>query len=98
MECGAFVFLRAVSLEHSAWIVVLTTVAPEVPDEPEVLEWYRVRRQIELASQRLKSVGEVGNQPKCDPASSRAWVHAKLAWPPGREAATPRCPEAPLEL
>jgi hypothetical protein len=44
----------------------------------EVLEWYRVRWQIELAFKRLKSLGDAGHLPKRDPASSRAWVYGKL--------------------
>ena len=70
--------LREATLEHSAWIVVLTTVEPEVMSDAEVLEWYRVRWQIELAFKRLKSLGDVGHLPKRDAASSRAWVYGKL--------------------
>jgi len=70
--------LNEVTLEHSAWIVVLTTVAPEVLSETEVLEWYRVRWQIELAFKRLKSLGDVGHLPKRNDVSSRAWVYGKL--------------------
>jgi hypothetical protein len=70
--------LRATTLAHSAWIVVLTTVPAEVLTEVEVLEWYRVRWQIELAFKRLKSLGDVGHLPKRDAASSRAWVYGKL--------------------
>ena len=70
--------LREATLEHSAWIVVLTTVEQEVMREVEVLEWYRVRWQIELAFKRLKSLGDVGHLPKRDAASSRAWVYGKL--------------------
>ena len=65
-------------LEHSAWIVVLTTVKQEVLSEIEVLEWYRVRWQIELAFKRLKSLGDVGHLPKHHDGSSRAWVYGKL--------------------
>jgi Transposase DDE domain len=70
--------LREVTLEHSGWIVVLTTVGEEVLSAAEVLEWYRVRWQIELAFKRLKSLGDVGHLPKRDAASSRAWVYGKL--------------------
>ena len=70
--------LREVTLEHSAWIVILTTVGKEVLSDVESLEWYRVRWQIELAFKRLKSLGDVGHLPKHDPASSRAWVYGKL--------------------
>jgi len=70
--------LRDTTLELSAWIVVLTTVEQPVLDDAEVLEWYRVRWQIELAFKRLKSLGDAGHLPKRDPASSRAWVYGKL--------------------
>jgi hypothetical protein len=70
--------LRAATLEHSAWVVVLTTVEPELLSDTDVLEWYRVRWQIELAFKRLKSLGDVGHLPKRDAASSRAWVYGKL--------------------
>lgn len=70
--------LREVTLEHSGWIVVLTTVEETTMSAPEVLEWYRVRWQIELAFKRLKSLGDVGHLPKRDAASSRAWVYGKL--------------------
>ena len=70
--------LRAVTLEHSAWIIVLTTVPEATLPEVEVLEWYRVRWQIELAFKRLKSLGDAGHLPKRDAASSRAWVYGKL--------------------
>ena len=70
--------LREMTLEHSAWIVVLTTVDEAIMSAVEVLQWYRVRWQIELAFKRLKSLGDVGHLPKRDAASSRAWVYGKL--------------------
>ena len=70
--------MREITLEHNAWIVVLTTVDQEILSDVEVLEWYRVRWQIELAFKRLKSLGDVGHLPKHDAASSRAWVYGKL--------------------
>ena len=70
--------LRAATLEHSAWIVVLTTVAEETLADDAVLQWDRVRWQIELAFKRLKSLGDVGHLPKSDARSSRAWVYGKL--------------------
>lgn len=70
--------LMASTLEQNAWIVVLTTIEPETLSAVEVLEWYRVRWQIELAFKRLKSLGDVGHLPKHDAASSRAWVYGKL--------------------
>ena len=70
--------LRTKTLEHSAWIVVLTTVPESRLKDDEVLQWYRVRWQIELAFKRLKSLSDVGHIPKSDDKSSRAWVYGKL--------------------
>lgn len=70
--------LREATLEHSAWIVVLTTLGAGQMKAQEVLEWYRVRWQIELAFKRLKSLADVGHLPKKDAASSRTWVYGKL--------------------
>jgi hypothetical protein len=71
--------LRPATLEHCAWIVVLTTVVDDqILNEEQVLQWYRVRWQIELAFKRLKSLADVGHLPKKDPSSSRAWLYGKL--------------------
>ena len=70
--------LREETISNNAWIVVLTTVEDDVLDDVEVLEWYRIRWQIELAFKRLKSLGDAGHLPKRDPRSSRAWVYGKL--------------------
>jgi len=70
--------LRGVTLEYSAWVVVLTTLGDTEMTSEQVLEWYRIRWQIELAFKRLKSLAGAGHIPKKDPASSRAWVYGKL--------------------
>ena len=70
--------LRAVTLEYSAWVVVLTTLEDTALPAEQVLEWYRIRWQIELAFKRLKSLAGAGHIPKKDPASSRAWIYGKL--------------------
>jgi len=72
--------LREATLEHSAWIVVLTTIGEQEMNATKVIEWYRVRWQIELAFKRLKSLADVGHLPKKDAASSRAW----RSWRSGR--------------
>lgn len=70
--------LNPETLEYAQWVIVLTTVPPEIMGEGLVLEWYRVRWQIELAFKRLKSLADLGHLPKYDAASSRAWLYGKL--------------------
>ena len=47
-------------------------------DIAEVLEWYRVRWQIELVFKRLKSLAELGALPKHTDESARGWLYGKL--------------------
>lgn len=70
--------LRPETLEYAQWIMILTTVPSARLSDVLVLEWYRIRWQIELAFKRLKSLAELGHLPKHDPASSRAWLYGKL--------------------
>ena len=44
----------------------------------EVLEWYRVRWQVELVFKRFKSLAQLGHLPKYDDESARAWLYGKL--------------------
>ena len=70
--------LRPQTLELSKYVVVLTTLPPAALSARDVLELYRARWQIEIAFKRLKSLLGAGHVPKYDPASARAWIHAKL--------------------
>jgi Transposase DDE domain len=70
--------VRAETFAYTQFIIVLTSIAPERLSAPEVLQWYRVRWQVELAFKRLKSLADFGHLPKHDPASSRAWLYGKL--------------------
>ena len=44
----------------------------------EVMEWYRGRWQIELNFKRWKTLASMGQLPKHDEESSRAWLYGKL--------------------
>lgn len=56
---------------------MLFTTDLSTPTET-ILEWYRVRWQIELTFKRLKSLAQLGHLPKYDAQSSRAWLYGKL--------------------
>jgi Transposase DDE domain len=70
--------VSADALELSKYVLVLTSLAPEGWSAAQVLELYRCRWQIELAFKRLKSLLQLGQLPKHDPASARAWLQLKL--------------------
>jgi len=64
------------TLEHAKYVTVFTTDRTTPADT--ILEWYRVRWQIELTFKRLKSLARLGHLPKYDDQSSRAWLYGKL--------------------
>ena len=43
-----------------------------------VLEWYRLRWQVELVFKRFKSLAQLGHLPKRDDESAQAWLYGKL--------------------
>lgn len=62
--------------EYAKYVAVFTTELATVPET--ILDWYRVRWQIELSFKRLKSLAQLGHLPKYDAQSSRAWLYGKL--------------------
>lgn len=68
--------LRPETLEYAKYVVVFTTWRNAAA--VDILDWYRVRWQIELAFKRLKSLAQFGHLPKYDDRSSRAWLYGKL--------------------
>jgi DDE family transposase len=69
--------IKPATLEFAKYIIVFTTL-PDNFSPKVVLEWYRVRWQIELVFKRLKSLTGFGHLPKHDERSSRAWLYGKL--------------------
>ena len=57
---------------------MFTTLSSRQATARQVLECYRLRWQIELTFQRLKSIVQLGHVPKLDDRSSRAWLYGKL--------------------
>jgi hypothetical protein len=43
-----------------------------------VLQWYRIRWQVELVFKRFKSLAQLGHLPKYDDESAKAWLYGKL--------------------
>jgi hypothetical protein len=62
--------------EYAKYVIVFTTQATATADE--ILEWYRLRWQIELVFKRFKTLAQLGHLPKQDERSARAWLYGKL--------------------
>jgi len=62
--------------EYAKYVAVFTTDRTTLAET--ILEWYRVRWQIQLTFKRLKSLAQLGHLPKYDDQSSRAWLYGKL--------------------
>ena len=69
--------LKTVERPLCETVVIVFTTWRTVPTS-QILEWYRVRWQIELAFKRLKTLAQLGHLPKYDDRSSRAWLYGKL--------------------
>ena len=59
--------------------MIVFTTFPEPPfSAADVLEWYRLRWQVELVFKRFKSLAQLGHVPKYDDDSAKAWLYGKL--------------------
>lgn len=66
------------TLEYAKYIIVFTNFPENEFSAAEIMEWYRVRWQVELGFKRLKSLAQLGHLPKYDDDSSKAWLYGKL--------------------
>lgn len=66
------------TFEYAKYVIVFTTFPEESFNDIDVLEWYRVRWQVELIFKRFKSIAELGHLPKYSDDSSKAWLYGKL--------------------
>jgi len=69
---------KAETLTYARYVIVFTTLPAQDLSAGQVLEWYRLRWQIELVFKRLKKLLRVGHVPKHDDRSSHAWLYGKL--------------------
>ena len=70
--------LRPETLEFAKFITVFTTFPEGKFSTEMVLEWYRIRWQVELIFKRFKQIVDLGHVPKYDEHSARAWLYGKL--------------------
>jgi hypothetical protein len=66
------------TLEYAKYVLVVSNLPSAEFSAKEVLEWYRLRWQIELVFKRLKSLAELGHLAKHDERSVRSWLYGKL--------------------
>ena len=70
--------VQPATLRFAEYVIVFTTF-PEPPfSAADVLEWYRLRWQVELVFKRFKSLAQLGHVPKYDDDSAKAWLYGKL--------------------
>jgi hypothetical protein len=70
--------LQPETLEYAKYVILFTTFPETDFSCNEILEWYRIRWQVELVFKRFKSLAELGHLPKYDDDSSKAWLYGKL--------------------
>jgi hypothetical protein len=66
------------TLEYAKYVIVFTTYPEVLFSDTEILEWYRIRWQVELTFKRFKSIAQLGHLPKHSDDSSKAWLYGKL--------------------
>ena len=70
--------VQPATLRFGEYVIVFTTF-PEPPfSAADVLDWYRLRWQVELVFKRFKSLAQLGHVPKYDDDSAKAWLYGKL--------------------
>ncbi len=70
--------IKPETLEIAKYVVVFTNFPEQRFTAEDVLNWYRVRWQVELVFKRFKSIAQIGHLPKHDQESSKAWLFGKL--------------------
>ena len=69
---------RKETLRYACYVILFTTFPEAKFSATEVLEWYRLRWQVELVFKRFKSLAQLGHLPKFDDDSARVWLYGKL--------------------
>lgn len=70
--------VQAMTLRAAGFVLLLTSLDAGRCAAQDVLAFYRLRWQIELAFKRLKSILHLDDLPAKDPDLVRSWIYAKL--------------------
>lgn len=69
---------RPETFEYAKYVILFTTFPENNFSAEDVLDWYRIRWQIEITFKRFKSIAGHGHLPKQSDESSKAWLYGKL--------------------
>jgi len=70
--------LQPQTLFLAEYVILFTTFPEDRFSTQKILEWYRVRWQIELVFKRFKQITHLGHLPKHHDESALAWLYGKL--------------------
>ncbi|MCY4598014.1 MAG: transposase [Bryobacterales bacterium] len=70
--------LQPESFEFGKHVTVFSTFPVAGFTDVDILEWYRIGWQVELAFRRFKSIAQLGHLPKRDDEGAKAWLYGKL--------------------
>jgi hypothetical protein len=70
--------LKPETFFFAQYVILFASFPETVCTTAEVLEWYRIRWQIELVFKRFKQIAQLGHLPKHDEESAKAWLYGKL--------------------
>jgi hypothetical protein len=63
---------------YARYVILFTSISKSIFTASQILNWYRIRWQVEIVFKRFKSIAGLGHLPKYDDVSARAWLYAKL--------------------
>lgn len=70
--------LKERTVLYANYVIVFTTFDKSLFTPADILQWYRLRWQIELVFKRFKQLAQFGHLPKYTDDSSQAWLYGKL--------------------
>lgn len=70
--------IKPSTLEYAKYVILFTTFPEKEFTAQDILQWYRIRWQVELVFKRFKSLAQLGHLPKYDDESAKAWLYGKL--------------------
>lgn len=70
--------LQPQTLIYAKYVMVFSNFSEAKFSAESILEWYRLRWQVELVFKRFKQIVHLGHLPKYDDESAKAWLYGKL--------------------